>query len=59
MPCNCGGSGQWQPPAEGAGQQAAVTAALTGPGAPGYFAEPTPEPPVWNGPEPAPSKPEA
>lgn len=52
-PCNCGGSGQWKPPAEG---HAEAVVATTGPAAPGYFAEPT-QPRVWNGPKPTPAKP--
>jgi hypothetical protein len=51
-PCNCGGSGQWKPPAD-QGEQTVVAA--TGPAAPGYFHQP--EPKVWNGPQPAPAKP--
>jgi hypothetical protein len=49
-PCNCGGSGQWQPATEQAQPQAAVS----GPAAPGYFSE---APKVWNGPQPAQTKP--
>jgi hypothetical protein len=56
MGCNCGGSGQWQPPAEGVQQETVVAA--SGPAAPGYFSEPA-APKVWNGPQPAPSKPDA